>query len=156
MQIPFVKAWLAKHDKLSLKPDEADQLQAVEWLSKRLHIKTLDTVLNWAEKLGLAKEDDDSHPAMREVGEPPAARFCVYGHTHNFRHVPLGSDANHDDLVYLNSGTWRPRVSQAKDGKSFASYKEMTYLVFYRADEDLGSRDSKGPSYELWNGVMKK
>jgi UDP-2,3-diacylglucosamine pyrophosphatase LpxH len=156
MNIPFVKAWLAKHDKWNLKPDEADKLQDIRRLSKVLNVKKLDKALKWAEKLGLTKEEDDSIPAIKEVGDAPLARFCVYGHTHTFRHVPMGRSRSRDDLVYLNSGTWRPRVSQAKDQTSFAGYKEMTYLVFYRADEDLGTRSSKSVSYELWNGMMKK
>jgi len=156
MQLPFVKGWLAKHDKWNLAPDEADLLQEVHRLSRVLGVEKLDTALRWAEKLGLAEECDDAGPSVREVGDAPAARFCVYGHTHTFRHVPVGENHAREDLVFFNSGTWRPRVSLAKDGRSFAGYKEMTYLVFYRADEDLGSRESKGLSYELWNGTMKK
>jgi UDP-2,3-diacylglucosamine pyrophosphatase LpxH len=156
MQIPFVKDWLAKHDKWNLCLDEADKLQEIYEWSKVLNIKSLDKVLTVAEKLGLTKEDDDSRTAGRDLAYAPNARFCVYGHTHNFRHVPMSHNPNREDLVYFNSGTWRPRVTQARDQKSFASYKEMTYLVFYRADEDLGGRGSKSVSYELWNGMMKK
>jgi UDP-2,3-diacylglucosamine pyrophosphatase LpxH len=156
MRIPFVKAWLIKHDKATRILDEADQLQAIGWVAKKLHIRNVDRALKWFEKAGLTKPTDDVQPAARELRQAPSARFCVYGHTHDFRHVPLGSNPQREDIVYLNSGTWRPRVAQAKDGKSFASYREMTYLVFYRADEDLGSRQRKGLSYELWNGVMKK
>jgi UDP-2,3-diacylglucosamine pyrophosphatase LpxH len=156
MRVPFVKAWLAKHDKWNLCLDEADMLQGIHRLSKVLDIEQLDTTLQWAEKLGLTKEDDDAQPAARELGDPPRARFCVYGHSHQFRHVPMGHNSRREELVYLNSGTWRPRVALARDGKSFGGYKEMTYLVFYRADEDVGARASKGLSYELWNGIMNK
>jgi UDP-2,3-diacylglucosamine pyrophosphatase LpxH len=156
MQIPFVKDWLAKHDQWNLRLDEADKLQEIYRWSKVLDIKRLDTVLKVAEKLGLTEEDDDSRTAERELAYASSARFCVYGHSHTFRHVPMARNANGEDLVYFNSGTWRPRVAQAKDHKSFASYKEMTYLVFYRADEDLGSRGSKSLSYELWTGMMMK
>jgi UDP-2,3-diacylglucosamine pyrophosphatase LpxH len=156
MRIPFVKAWIVKHDKATRILDEADKLQAIGWVAKRLHIKNVDRTLKWFEKAGLTKEADEARAADRELRQDASARFCVYGHTHNFRHVPLGNNPQQEDFVYLNSGTWRPRVAQTQDGKSFASYKEMTYLVFYRADEDLGSRQRKGLSYELWNGVMKK
>ena len=156
MQIPFVKDWLVKHDQWNLRLDEADKLQEIYKWSKVLDIQRLDTVLKLAEKLGLTAEDDDSRTADRELAYAPNARFCVYGHSHTFRHVPMARNTKREDLVYFNSGTWRPRVAQAKDHKSFASYKEMTYLVFYRADEDLGSRDSKSVSYELWTGMMKK
>jgi hypothetical protein len=156
MQIPFVKAWLAKHDKWNLGLDKADKLQDIHRLSKILGIKKFGKVMKWAERFGLTKDDDDVKPAVQEVGDPPRARFCVYGHTHTFRHVPMGRNASREELVYLNSGTWRPRVALARERKTFAGYKEMTYLVFYRADEDLGARESKGTSYELWNGVMMK
>jgi UDP-2,3-diacylglucosamine pyrophosphatase LpxH len=156
MAIPFVQGWLAKHDKWNVRPDEADMLQDVHRLSKVLDIDKLDSALQWAEKLGLTRESDDSKQAVKEVGQFPAARFCVYGHTHTFRHVPVGQTQSREDLVYFNTGTWRPRVALARDDRSFAGYKEMTYLVFYRADEDMGSRDSKDLSYELWNGMMRK
>jgi len=156
IQIPFVKAWISKHDRWSLGFDEADRLQEIYRLSRVLNIESLDKALKAAESLGLTKEADDSRTADRELAYAPNARFCVYGHTHTFRHVPMSRNANREALVYFNAGTWRPRVAQAKDQKSFASYKEMTYLVFYRADEDLGARSSKSVSYELWNGMMKK
>jgi len=156
IQIPFVKEWISKHDRWNLGFDEADKLQEIYRLSRVLNIKSLDKALKTAESLGLTKEDDDSRTADRELAYAPNARFCVYGHTHTFRHVPMSRNSNREDLVYFNAGTWRPRVAHAKDQKTFASYKEMTYLVFYRADEDLGTRSSKSVSYELWNGMMKK
>jgi UDP-2,3-diacylglucosamine pyrophosphatase LpxH len=156
MSIPFVKAWVADHDEWNLHLDEADILQDIRRLSKLLDIKRLDLVTRWAERLGAIKDEDDGKPAVHEIGDPPRARFCVYGHSHTFRHVPMGRNSSREELVYFNAGTWRPRVAQAKDQKSFASYQEMTYLVFYRTDEDLGTRSSKGLSYELWSGIMKK
>ena len=156
MKIPFVQAWIAKHDKCNLCFDEADCLQEIYRWSKILDIESLERSLRWAEKLGLTRGSDDASPVAREFAERPLARFCVYGHTHQFRHLPMGRNANGEDTIYLNSGTWRPRVVQARDGKTFTSYKEMTYLVFYRNDEDPGTRGRKGASYELWNGIMKK
>ncbi|MBN2575982.1 MAG: hypothetical protein JXP73_15570 [Deltaproteobacteria bacterium] len=156
MKIPFVQAWIAEHDKWNIRLDQADRLQEIYRWSKILDIESLDRTLRWADKLGLTRGRDDAGPVTREFEDWPATRFCVYGHTHQFRHLPMGRSANREDTVYLNSGTWRPRVVQARDGKAFASYKEMTYLVFYRADEDLGTRSSKGASYELWHGIMKK
>jgi UDP-2,3-diacylglucosamine pyrophosphatase LpxH len=156
VHIPFVEGWLEKHDKWGLGWDEADMLQDLHRLSQRMNIRRVDTILRAAEKLGLSKDRDDSEPAVKEVGDAPGARFCVYGHTHTFRYVPLGQNDKREELVYVNSGTWRPRVGSSKNRQSFASYKEMTYLVFYRADEDLGSSESKGLSYEMWNGIMKK
>jgi UDP-2,3-diacylglucosamine pyrophosphatase LpxH len=156
VHIPFVEAWLHKHDRWGLGWDEADILQDIHRVTQRMDIRRIDTLLHAAERLGLTKEHDDSEPAIREVGDAQGARFCIYGHSHTFRYVPLSQNAKREELVYLNSGTWRPRVAAAKDRQSFAGYKEMTYLVFYRADEDLGARESKSLSYEIWNGIMRK
>jgi UDP-2,3-diacylglucosamine pyrophosphatase LpxH len=156
MEIPFVNAWLKAHDKWNIRLDEADKIQDIYRLSKVFDIKNVSRVLEMAKKLGLTTGDDDASPAAKELGDPPRARYCVYGHTHQFRHVPLGCTANGDGLVYLNSGTWRPRLAQTRDERGFVGFKEMTYLVFYRADEDLSSRHRKGLSYELWNGIMHK
>jgi hypothetical protein len=156
MQLPFVTAWLKVHDRWNLKLDEADKLQDLYRLSKILDVKNVSWVLAQAEKLGLTTGDDDAARAERELGDPPRARYCVNGHTHTFRHVPMGRNGKGNDLVYFNSGTWRPRVTQTNDGHAFHGFKEMTYLVFYREDEDRSAPDSHDLSYELWNGIMVK
>jgi UDP-2,3-diacylglucosamine pyrophosphatase LpxH len=156
MGIPFVKGWLKAHDKWSLKLDEADKIQDIYRLSRVFDIRNVSRALAIAEKLGLTAPDDEAGPAAQELGDPPRARYCIYGHTHQFEHVPFGCNANGDGFVYFNSGTWRPRVEQTRDQRGFAEFKEMTYLVFYRADEDPAERGSKGFSYELWNGIMHK
>jgi UDP-2,3-diacylglucosamine pyrophosphatase LpxH len=156
MGIPFVNGWLKAHDKWNLKLDEADKLQDIHRLLRVLDIRNVSRALELAEKLGLTTGEDDAVPAAQELGDFPRARYCIYGHSHWFRHVPFGCNANGDALVYFNSGTWRPRLAQTRDRSSFVAFKEMTYLVFYRADEDPSSRGSKGLSYELWNGIMHK
>jgi UDP-2,3-diacylglucosamine pyrophosphatase LpxH len=156
MQIPFVKAWLAKHDRWNLGLDEADMLQDVYRASKILDIGQFDAIIKWCDKLGLMAANDDSLPALRETGDVPLAQFCVYGHTHQFRHVPLGRNHRGAELVFLNTGTWRPRVLLAKDRKSFVTYKEMSYIAFYRQDEDRASPRHASLSYEFWTGAMKK
>lgn len=70
--------------------------------------------------------------------------YAVLGHTHDFRHVALHDPAAAPAQVYLNSGTWRPRVYETRDRSGFRRVKEMTYLVFHG-----GAR----ARYETWNGV---
>jgi hypothetical protein len=100
----------------------------------------------------------DLQQAAKTAGGP---RYCVYGHTHAFAHEPVGLHADAKELVYLNSGTWRPRVLQTRDQLSFITVKEMTYLAFFSEEEDSltavkGGALAKGTSYRTWTGLMMK
>jgi UDP-2,3-diacylglucosamine pyrophosphatase LpxH len=155
MEMPFVKGWLKEHGKW-WKFDEADKLRALKIAARFFSIENVSRLLRAAEILGLTKNNKDEAQSVPELGDPPLARYCIHGHTHNFKHVPIGCNSSGAGLVYLNSGTWRPRVEQGRDGRSFVGFKEMTYLVFYREDEDLSADGRKERSYELWNGIMHK
>ena len=171
MSIPFVHAWVDSHDRLNFGLDEADRLQdvgrAIRLSSLSAMEKALEVVakLHWPFEPGL---DECARGAAEErllsdAWAHEGIRYCVYGHTHSFRHEPLGCAADGSELVYFNSGTWRPRIAETRAKKSFVSFKEMTYLVFYMAGEDQlppagpnGVPPPKGLSYETWNGLMRK
>lgn len=82
------------------------------------------------------------------------ARFIVYGHTHNYKMIPLRSqnvNGKKFDQIYINSGTWHPLHelgSQDSGEMGFVSYKAMTFLAFYKGDE------RKGRKFEVWNGIL--
>lgn len=169
MSIPFVHGWLDMHDRFNFGLDEADKLQGVDRAIRFLSLDAVQQVLGVVEKLKLPLEsglDECARGAaeerlLSEAWAHKGIRYCVYGHTHAYRHEPLTCAADGSEIVYLNSGTWRPRVAETRAGSSFVGFKEMTYLVFYRADEDAldrGNRPTsfKGHSYETWNGLMLK
>jgi hypothetical protein len=55
------------------------------------------------------------------------------------------------EQVYLNTGTWRSRHFRATQNKSFISWKNMTYVVFYKKEE----REAGFPLFETWTGALK-
>jgi UDP-2,3-diacylglucosamine pyrophosphatase LpxH len=168
MSIPFVHGWLDMHDRFNFGLDEADKIQGVDRALRFFSLDAIQQVLGVVEKLKLPLEpglDECARGAaeerlLSEAWAHKGIRYCVYGHTHAYRHEPLTCAADGSEIVYLNSGTWRPRVTETRAGRSFVGYKEMSYLVFYRADEDAlghGAEPSpKGHSYETWNGLMLK
>ncbi len=161
MAIPFVEQWLHEHDHWGLGFDEADQLQDVARLVRLLDVRAVPKVLDLVEKLQKLGVVGGGDPYLAGAVQEPDLRgdsvihHCVYGHTHTFAHVPLSETPSGAPRVYLNSGTWRPRVAQAHDGEGFLQFKEMTWLIFYAGDEDPGKTPGTS-SYETWNGFMVK
>ena len=92
--------------------------------------------------------------ALQEANtQAPQARFVVYGHTHEFKMVPLRSAQTKQstfDLIYFNSGTWHPLHEKGLDDHpiGFVAYKTMSYLGFFKGDE------RKGRAYETWSGAL--
>jgi UDP-2,3-diacylglucosamine pyrophosphatase LpxH len=83
--------------------------------------------------------------------------FILYGHTHSPVQVPLSHDATDcdPDVIYINSGTWRPRIIQTADRKEYVTLKTMTYVVFYGPGEDPGKRHGSR-SFDVWTGWQCK
>jgi len=85
---------------------------------------------------------------------PPGIEHVVYGHTHEPLVVPLRKVPDSQaplEQVYLNTGTWRARHWKATQDDSFISWKNMTYVIFYREDERTGSK----ANFETWTGALK-
>jgi hypothetical protein len=163
MEIPFVRGWQRKHTRFGHLLDEAHLLNDVGLAARLLDLDAARGVLRLydaSQKLS-SGEDQVAKGAGREplgVGTKyERIRYCVYGHTHEFRHEPLRVDARAREHVYFNSGTWRGRVGRTRDQHGFVGYKDIAYLVFYRDDEDtLKEAGQKGLSYEAWHGLMLK
>jgi hypothetical protein len=81
----------------------------------------------------------------------------VYGHTHEplvaaiRTDAALAGDPRPLEKVYLNTGTWRSRYYRADEDRSFISWKNMTYVIFYREDERIGRK----ADFETWTGTLK-
>ena len=88
----------------------------------------------------------------------PKIRFILYGHTHTPLQRPL--DVLEDrEILYLNSGTWRPRMVKTvglDEAPDFVGMKQMTYSIFYREDEDVRDKKPGTVSFEVWTGAKKK
>jgi len=55
------------------------------------------------------------------------------------------------DMIYFNTGTWRQtwnKVAFDKVNREFVGWKVLTYVAFYRAEEN-GDH-----SFEVWNGAL--
>ena len=56
--------------------------------------------------------------------------------------------------VYLNTGTWRKRYHECRDGSGFIGWKDMTYMMFYTPEEKPNQHGL--PVFESWNGSLKR
>lgn len=152
----YVKLWYERHDKWTDWRDEADKIQAALFLLR--NFKLYRTEKLW-ELLFKAKDyfvkDDLLEAAPQEyLHLPPEIRYVVYGHTHDPLVVPLRTvpgPAVPLEQVYLNTGTWRGRHWKATQDDSFISWKNMTYVIFYRDDERTGRK----ADFETWTGTLK-
>ncbi len=152
----YVQFWYARHDRWTSWRDEADQIQAVLFLLK--HFKLYRTENLW--DLAMQVKDrfvEDKHRKAASEEFPrldSRIRYVVYGHTHDPLVAPLRSLPGYPhpvEQVYLNTGTWRTRHSQADYDHSFVSWKNMTYVIFYRE----GERAAEYPVFETWTGTLK-
>jgi len=95
--------------------------------------------------------------AIREMRqeENPAYQFILYGHTHVAKQEYLTGELDGRGRIYINTGTYLPLITLARDERTFASAKQMTMTFAYGADED---RDGKagGPSLDVWAGIRRK
>jgi UDP-2,3-diacylglucosamine pyrophosphatase LpxH len=169
MELSFVHAWVDKRDRWNIGFDEADLLQDLDRFLRVVRVSKVAGVLeiaDWLDKLGITGLDHCAKGAGKERLLTPARdaegiRYCVYGHTHSFKHEPLSCTDGGEERAYLNSGTWRTRVYRARDRESFARVKELTYLVFYAADEvptgtDAGGQGILRTSYETRNDLASR
>jgi UDP-2,3-diacylglucosamine pyrophosphatase LpxH len=155
-KLEFVKLWYERHDKWTNWLDEADKIQAVLFLFR--NFKLYRTEKLW-ELVIKAKDyfvkDDLLEAAPQEyLHLPPGIQYVVYGHTHDPLVMPLRTvpgPAAVLEQVYLNTGTWRDRHWKATQDASFISWKNMTYVIFYRDEERTGRK----ADFETWTGAQK-
>ncbi len=160
MSLPFVERWVKERDKWGW--DEADELQALSGLLKLgVGMRELSGLMKTYD--GFRRFAGKHTDPQREgaFGEPGLAtteyHYVVYGHTHEYEQAALRVVEGHEK-IYVNSGTWRPRFFLADNREDFVEWKEMTYLVFFTPEEDLGGYEGhyKGHSMLTWTGSMVK
>ena len=154
--LDFVQDWYSRHNKWTDWLDEADKIQAFLFLLRHFKLDHTKKLWELAVKAKAYFSQDDLLVAapreFRHIGKN--IRYVVYGHTHD----PLVSAVQSQpaspaplDKVYLNTGTWRGRYFKATGDNSFIPWKNMTYVIFYRA----GERDNPYPVFETWTGSLK-
>ncbi|MFZ5448350.1 MAG: hypothetical protein ACOZFS_06910 [Thermodesulfobacteriota bacterium] len=154
--LDFVKGWYARHDKWTDWRDEADKIQAFLFLLRNFRLDRTEKL--W-EMIIKAKDyfikDDLLEAAPKEfIHLDPRTRYVVYGHTHDplvsaIRSTPATTYPL--EQIYLNTGTWRGRYFKSTQDNSFIPWKNMTYVIFYRA----GERGNPFPVFETWTGSLK-
>jgi UDP-2,3-diacylglucosamine pyrophosphatase LpxH len=155
----YVKLWFERHDRWGF--DEADKIQIFLSLLSKLNLSTMDSFMNLVEKakgMGFFVKDDLREAAPQDLSRlDPRFRYVVYGHTHEplvaalRSDPPLPGESRPFEKIYLNTGTWRARYYQADVDRSFMSWKNMTYVIFYRDDE----RKERKADFETWTGTLK-
>jgi UDP-2,3-diacylglucosamine pyrophosphatase LpxH len=158
-ELNYVKLWFERHDRWGF--DEADKIQVFLALLSKLKLSTMDSFMHLVERakgMGFFVKDDLREAAPQELSRlDPRFRYVVYGHTHEplvaalRSDAPLPGDTRPLEKVYLNTGTWRSRYYQADADRSFMSWKNMTYVIFYREDERKGRK----ADFETWTGSLK-
>jgi UDP-2,3-diacylglucosamine pyrophosphatase LpxH len=150
-ELDFVKTWFARHDKWLDPFDQADQIQIALYILEKFKVFSLEKLFSLATKAGAAPFAD---PLMEAAPDEdalidPKIGYVVYGHTHEPLVAPIRTRTNQGQ-VYLNTGTWRSRYQKAIRDNSFISWKNMTYVIFYRQDE----RPGRQAHYETWTGTL--
>ena len=151
-ELEFVQAWFTRHDKWLDPFDKADQIQIALYILEKFKVFSLEKLFSMATKAKALQFADhllDAAPDENALLEP-RMRYVVYGHTHEPLVVPLRIRGSMDQ-IYLNTGTWRKRYQKAARDNSFISWKNMTYVIFYREDE----RPGRQADFETWTGTLK-
>ena len=84
-------------------------------------------------------------------------QYIVMGHTHDplKRALALSREGGRlYEHVYLNTGTWRKRYHECRDGSGFIGWKDMSYLLFYAPGEKPNQHGL--PVFESWSGSLKR
>lgn len=154
--LEYVKLWYERHDKWTDWRDEADKIQAALFLLRNFKLYRTEKLWELAFKAAdYFRKDDLLEAAPQEyLHLPSTIQYVVYGHTHDPLAAPLRTVPNSPaplQQVYLNTGTWRSRHWKATQDNSFISWKNMTYVIFYREDERLGRK----ADFETWTGALK-
>jgi len=150
-ELNFVKAWYDRHDKWLDPFDEADKIQAVLFLLEKFKVFPMEKLLSLAIKAkDFFYKDDLLEAVPDEFFFDSRLRYVVHGHTHDPLVMPIRT-RDTGEQIYLNTGTWRGRYTKATRDGSFVSWKNMTYVIFYKPEE----RGTPFPVFETWTGTLK-
>lgn len=163
--LPFVKKWYDRHDRWYKPFDTADKIQGVLYFLEKFKVFSTDTLLDIANKIAGLFGKDELVKGAAELFSKLDSRiqYIVMGHTHDPLRKALalslsaqagGKEEQLYEHVYLNTGTWRKRYHECRDGSSFIGWKDMTYIIFYTSKEKPNRHSL--PVFESWSGSLKR
>lgn len=150
----FLQLEVVRQEDRAFKFDMVDILELALKISKRTSFETINDIVLWVrDRLWENDRSFAGHALTEPAFLDGAARFIVYGHTHQHEIVPLDSSGDPpagQNQLYFNSGTWHSYFDLAiKDPtqQKFIPYETLTYLTFYRDGE------REGRLFETWSGA---
>lgn len=134
--------------------DMVDAMQLIIKISGRASFSTINDVVIWVRnKMWGVKHSFASHALLEPTFLNNTNQFVVYGHTHHYEVIPLGTDngiPQAESQLYFNSGTWHSYYDLAIKNpreQKFVPYQSLTYISFFTHQEHDGRR------FETWSGA---
>jgi UDP-2,3-diacylglucosamine pyrophosphatase LpxH len=158
-ELTFVKKWYDRHDRWYNPFDTADKIQGVLYFLEKFKVFSTGKLLDIANKLSELFGEDELVKGGAELFSKLDSRiqYIVMGHTHDPLKKALALSREGSKLhehVYLNTGTWRKRYHECRDGSGFIGWKDMTYVMFYTPEEKPNQHGL--PVFESWSGSLKR
>ncbi|HEX8905494.1 MAG TPA: hypothetical protein VF771_11660 [Longimicrobiaceae bacterium] len=163
----LAREWDRLKPDLLVTGDITDTLgKALAILKTRDGLRKLQKIVPLLEKGGAVLDALRGHPedslyrgAVEEYGGkglPVGVEYLMYGHTHRARQECFGAEVDGPARMYVNTGTFLPLIERAADHTSFFRSNRMTFVCFYRSDEDVEGRMGSGPTVDVWDGMKRK
>ncbi len=159
---PYMLSWLDKFDQ-PWRLDLIDAVQAVlkakpwRWTNKQIPLALAESIST----IGLTSTG--KRPLVEQYAARESSilsgqhRYIIAGHTHNPR-VSLVANDNLGERYYVDTGTWRNRVSATLDFMQFGRLKAFSYMIAYGPSEDRGTLPPdrlKIASFDYWSGITQ-
>ncbi len=146
-EAPFIK---------QMSTDSCDQIRAGLQLSSHISARLLEALAQLKARFWPSGPEGPHLKSAFWEGKIRSgeADYVIYGHTHQHVITPLDHllvNNRSRDMIYFNTGTWRQtwnKVAFDKVNREFVGWKVLTYVAFYRQEEN-GDH-----SFEVWNGVL--
>ena len=158
-ELTSVKKWYDRHDRWYNPFDTADKIQGVLYFLEKFKVFSTGKLLEIADKIAVLFGEDELVKGAEKLFSKLDSRiqYIVMGHTHDPLKKALAlsrGDGKLHEHVYLNTGTWRKRYHECRDGRDFIGWKDMTYVMFYTPEEKPNQYSL--PVFESWSGSLKR
>ncbi len=157
--LAFVKKWYDRHDRWYHPFNTADKIQGVLFFLEKFKIFSTGKLLDIIDKVAVLFGEDKLVKGAAKLFSTLDSRiqYIVMGHTHDPLKKALSvsrEGGKPHEHVYLNTGTWRKRYHECRDGSGFIGWKDMTYVMFYTPEEKPNQHSL--PVFESWSGSLKR
>lgn len=160
----FAKKWDKTKRNILVSGDITDYLQTVRDEVQRRGLESVGASVKLLESLGRMKEVvvgkkepllEGADEEAKGLPDDSPIQYIVYGHTHRARQDCFSAGLDGRVHLYINTGTFLPLIEGARDHSFFRSNR-MTFVCFYRSDEDTAGRADDGPTMDVWDGMKRK